>query len=487
MRKIVILISFICISLVFSNGLAAQGVPSYVGDSKGDSYRERLIDYADLYRYEVNPKTKDTVLYTRKINDYWYGVFGTANIGLSVGNFKSLIDPINDMNIFNTVVNFYSKVGSGYTLGLVGEWMRPTSDLSFGLKLGAFDRKITKVGASDVTYLEGAPIYLEEGTQNFNAQLTYFTLNPYLKYTFPQFDGFFVTGGIDLSFAYSSNAYLQRDYQNSGQIYHKINIEDLKGNTRFLINLGLGYDFFIADFFSANNRVRITPFMDMKGGTHIITSRGSNWNDVALNIGLQIKLAPDKVKIDTLYYDPNSEIPVNYMADIRNEVGFEFPGFTGLKNPPSIELAYIPESVPEEEEPEPIKIEIAAQETPPPSGSPIPGRLRGTPYEMDGFANATSSTLTKEHKEKLDEIATYLKNNPRARVRIVGHSDDQGTGQQNMARSVARATAVVNYLMSKGIPRGKLIDGARGALVPIATNQTLAGRAKNRRVSITIE
>jgi hypothetical protein len=247
--------------------------------------------------------------------------------------------------------------------------------------------------------------------------------------------------------------------------------------------LGIGYDFFIADFFSANNRVRVTPFMDFKGGTHIITSRGSNWNDMVVNIGLQIKLATDKIKIDTLYYDPNSEVPVDYMADIRNEIGFEFPGFTELKNPPSIELAYVPEPAPE-----PVKIEVATQETPPTTGgSPLVALLEGSPWDLTGFTTSSATTLSKENKEQLDEIANFLKSHPRAIVRIIGHSDNQGTQKQNMDRSVARATAVVKYLLSKGISRGRLLDRGGAAFTPIAPNETVSGRMKNRRVSITIE
>ena len=198
-KHIISSILFILVLVLFSNDIIAQ-VPSYVGDSKGDSYRERLIDYADIYSYEVNPNTRDTIIYVRKINDYWYGVFGSANFGLSFGNFESLIDPANDGNIFNTVIKLGSRLGTGYTFGLMGEWMRPTSDISFGLKLGAFDRKLTQVGADSVKI--NAPTF--DGDYNFKANLTYLVLNPYVKYMFPKFDGFFVTGGMDLSFAYSS-------------------------------------------------------------------------------------------------------------------------------------------------------------------------------------------------------------------------------------------------------------------------------------------
>ena len=90
-------------------------------DSLSQNYRTRLIDYADIYSYEIDPKTKDTLLYVRKINDFWYGLYGASNFALSFGDFKSKVDPINNQNIFNTVVNFYSQFGAGYSLGVIGE------------------------------------------------------------------------------------------------------------------------------------------------------------------------------------------------------------------------------------------------------------------------------------------------------------------------------------------------------------------------------
>jgi outer membrane protein OmpA-like peptidoglycan-associated protein len=494
MKKINIIYSipFICALLLLSNDFvfAQRDEHRYVGDSKGETYRERLIDYADIYSYEVNERTKDTIAYVRRINDYWYGIFGTANFGLSFGDFKSLVDPKNEYNIFNAVIDFYSQFGAGYTFGLVGEWIRPTSDLSFGMKLGAFDRKISNIGASNVKI--DIPTF--DGDYDFRAKLTYLTLNPYVKYMFPQFDGFFATAGIDFNIAYSSLAYLEKTYTTTGYIYHKMDIEDIKGNPRFLINLGVGYDFFIADFFSANNRVRITPFLDLKGGTNIITSHNSNWNDVTVNIGLQIKLAPDKIKIDTLYYDPASETPVNYMANIRDEIGLEFPGFSGLLNPPSFEMAminfieheYIETETKVGTEIVPIgSIEIAEQ--PQPKSASVINLILNIPTDVPGrFETSTSTSLTKEQQRYFDQLAIYMKENPRVTVRIEGHSDNRGSTAKQREIANARANAGVNYLVAQGITRKRLLNRGRAALEPIATNNTEEGRRKNRRVSVIL-
>ena len=70
-------------------------------------------------------------------------------------------------------------------------------------------------------------------------------------------------------------AYMERNYENTGAIYHKMDVPGTRGNTRFLLNAGIGYDFFIADFFAKNNRVRITPFAELKAGSNVITSNGS--------------------------------------------------------------------------------------------------------------------------------------------------------------------------------------------------------------------
>jgi len=73
------------------------------------------------------------------------------------------------------------------------------------------------------------------------------------------------------------------------------------------------------------------------------------------------------------------------------------------------------------------------------------------------------------------------------KLKIVGHTDNVGDAGSNLTLSKGRANSVVEYLVNRGISRNRfqLVDG-KGDTAPIATNATPAGKAKNRRVEITL-
>ena len=102
------------------------------------------------------------------------------------------------------------------------------------------------------------------------------------------------------------------------------------------------------------------------------------------------------------------------------------------------------------------------------------------------YPKSESTDLTDEIKEYLDVLVEYLKTNPGTIVSITGHSDAFGTYEQNDKRSRERAEKVAYYLMKKGIPVGRIIFTGKGAIEPLASNKTEAGRRKNRRVEIEI-
>jgi|GEM_PF-1237082 len=86
----------------------------------------------------------------------------------------------------------------------------------------------------------------------------------------------------------------------------------------------------------------------------------------------------------------------------------------------------------------------------------------------------------------LDNIAELLKANENVKIEIGGHTDSQGSDSYNLRLSEARANAVRNYLIQKGIDPSRLIARGYGESMPIAPNTTREGRAKNRRVEFKV-
>jgi len=87
---------------------------------------------------------------------------------------------------------------------------------------------------------------------------------------------------------------------------------------------------------------------------------------------------------------------------------------------------------------------------------------------------------------ELDALVGYLKNTLNAHILIEGHTDNTGSAAQNNLLSLQRANAIGDYLQQKGITPNRIQRKGLGATMPIADNNTAAGRAKNRRSSFTI-
>jgi OOP family OmpA-OmpF porin len=70
---------------------------------------------------------------------------------------------------------------------------------------------------------------------------------------------------------------------------------------------------------------------------------------------------------------------------------------------------------------------------------------------------------------------------------VGGHTDAQGDDTKNLKLSLGRAEAIVGYLVGRGVDKGRLTAVGYGEGKPIDTNQTDAGRARNRRVELVIK
>jgi len=101
------------------------------------------------------------------------------------------------------------------------------------------------------------------------------------------------------------------------------------------------------------------------------------------------------------------------------------------------------------------------------------------------YFDTDKSEVKPESEESLKEIAKLLKNEPALRLYVVGHTDNTGQFDHNMKLSQDRAAAVVNALVSKyAISPSRLKACGDGPTAPVASNDSDAGKALNRRVEL---
>lgn len=97
-----------------------------------------------------------------------------------------------------------------------------------------------------------------------------------------------------------------------------------------------------------------------------------------------------------------------------------------------------------------------------------------------------SSTLNQRAYGVLDRVADTLREYDQTLIEVAGHTDSVGSEAYNQRLSEQRAQAVANYLISRGISGQRLMIYGAGEMHPVASNETEAGRAENRRVELTI-
>lgn len=97
-----------------------------------------------------------------------------------------------------------------------------------------------------------------------------------------------------------------------------------------------------------------------------------------------------------------------------------------------------------------------------------------------------AATLTPAGRAILDEMGGAIKQIGTPKVQLIGHTDSQGNRQANVALSLARANTVRTYLIEKGIPAESLSSSGSGPDQPVASNDTVEGRAKNRRIEFRL-
>lgn len=95
------------------------------------------------------------------------------------------------------------------------------------------------------------------------------------------------------------------------------------------------------------------------------------------------------------------------------------------------------------------------------------------------------ASIRKDSFPQLDNVVEYLKHKKSARIRITGHTDNVGDPKANKVLSEKRAQACRDYLISKGIEGDRIEAVGLGDEQPLAANDSVDGRQKNRRIEAT--
>lgn len=118
---------------------------------------------------------------------------------------------------------------------------------------------------------------------------------------------------------------------------------------------------------------------------------------------------------------------------------------------------------------------------------PIKEKQENQPIVLENvFFETASAALRVNSKAELDKLKEFLEENPTVNIQLNGHTDNVGKEEDNLLLSQQRAEAVRQYLIDNGISGNRISAKGFGESKPIQTNETAAGRAKNRRTEFQI-
>lgn len=118
----------------------------------------------------------------------------------------------------------------------------------------------------------------------------------------------------------------------------------------------------------------------------------------------------------------------------------------------------------------------------------ISDRLLGKPLTLYFETNADNLSLSSQQRQDFADLAYYLDNVAAANLSVGGHTDDRGEARYNTRLSRNRAEFIVNYIVQNaGINAQRLSSQGFGEDRPVESNDTSEGRAKNRRVEVTLQ
>ncbi len=182
-------------------------------------------------------------------------------------------------------------------------------------------------------------------------------------------------------------------------------------------------------------------------------------------------------------------------SDPDEEVIEQPEPMTTSEEPPIIEEPPTVEELPIIEEPstvEELPIEQPETVLATPKLEPLPEYTCQQDFDLLLSTNkihfaTNSAEIETSSYNLLNDLVEVTKQCPDAEIEIGGHTDSRGKDEYNLRLSQERASAVLSYLVSKGIDSSQLTAVGYGESQPIADNETEEGLAKNRRIEFKVK
>lgn len=102
------------------------------------------------------------------------------------------------------------------------------------------------------------------------------------------------------------------------------------------------------------------------------------------------------------------------------------------------------------------------------------------------YFNTGSSSLDANSMNQIENVAAIMKAYPKVNILFRGHTDNTGSAEGNKSLSASRALSVKNTLVEMGVASARINTQGMGSIDPIADNTTAEGRAKNRRIDVSV-
>ena len=164
---------------------------------------------------------------------------------------------------------------------------------------------------------------------------------------------------------------------------------------------------------------------------------------------------------------------------VKSEGAPGAPGAAVTPAPPAVGEAPVKEAPP---------APVAVAPATPPAAAP---GVAVTEEKMSQFDDVRfdfdKSEVKEDGRKTCQVVADYLKKNPMAKLLIEGHCDERGTSEYNMALGDRRATAVMNYLVSLGVPKAALSTVSFGKEKPLDPGHDEGAWEKNRRAHFVLK